>query len=62
MGAVIHPLPGGRDPLAGGYGGGMADHGHDIPMPPRLGAQDAKAIFNVVVGDALDEARQNFLA
>lgn len=61
MGAVIHPLPGGRDPLAGGYGGGMADHGHDIPMSSRLGAQDAKAIFNVVVGDALDEARQNFL-
>jgi hypothetical protein len=54
MGAVIHQLPGRRDPLAGGYGGGMADHGHDIPMSARLGAQDAKFIFNVVVSDALD--------
>jgi hypothetical protein len=32
-------------------------------MPPsaRLGAQDAKAILGIVVGDALDEAGQHFL-
>jgi hypothetical protein len=39
----------------------MADHGHDVPMPARLGAQNAEAIFGIVVGDALDEARQHFL-
>jgi hypothetical protein len=30
-------------------------------MPARLGAQNAKAILCVVVGDALNEARQHFL-
>ena len=61
MGAVVNPAARGGDPFAGGYGGGMPDHSHDIPMPPRLGAQDAEAIFRIVIGDALDEARQNFL-
>ena len=39
----------------------MADHGHNVTMPARLGAQDAKAILDVVIGDALDEARQHLL-
>jgi len=39
----------------------MADHGHNVTMPAHFGAQDAKAIFCVVVGDALDEAREHFL-
>ena len=39
----------------------MADNRHDITMPARLGAQNAEAILGVVIGDALDEARQNFL-
>jgi hypothetical protein len=37
----------------------MANHGHDVTMPARLGAQNAKAIFGVVVGNSLDEARQH---
>jgi hypothetical protein len=40
---------------------GMSDHGHDIPMPAHLRAQNAEAVLGIVVGDALDEARQNFL-
>jgi hypothetical protein len=39
----------------------MANHGHDVTMPARPGAQDAKAILGVVVGHSLDEARQHFL-
>jgi hypothetical protein len=39
----------------------MANYGHEVTMPTRLGAQNAKAILCVVVGDALDEARQHFL-
>ena len=61
MGAVVDPFAGGRDPLAGGNGCGMANHGHDVTMPARLGAQNAKTIFGVVVGYSLDEARQHFL-
>src|ERR1700730_7337034 len=38
----------------------MADHGHDVTMPAHLGAQNAEAVLGVVVGDALDKARQNF--
>ena len=30
-------------------------------MPAHLGAQNAEAVLGVVVGDALDKARQNFL-
>ena len=61
MGAVIDPFARGRDPLAGRNGCGMADHGHDITMPARLGPQNAEAVLGVVVGDALDEAGQHFL-
>jgi hypothetical protein len=39
----------------------MADHRHDIPMPAHLGPQNAEAVLGIVVGDALDKARQNFL-
>jgi hypothetical protein len=37
---------------------GGINHRHDV----CLGVQDAEAIFRVAVGDALDEARQRFLA
>jgi hypothetical protein len=30
-------------------------------MTAHLGAQNAKAILGIVVGDTLDKARQNFL-
>jgi len=49
------------DPLAGGNGCGVANHGYDVTMPARSGAQNAKAILGVVVGYSLDEACQHFL-
>jgi hypothetical protein len=39
----------------------MANHGHDITMTPRPSAQNAEAVFGIVIGDPLDEARQYFL-
>jgi hypothetical protein len=48
-------------PLAGRNGCGVTNHGHDVTIPARLGTQNAKAILCVVVGDALDEARQHLL-
>jgi hypothetical protein len=39
----------------------MADNGHDITMPARLGSQNAKAILGIMVRDALDEPGKNFL-
>src|SRR3984893_8251711 len=56
----IDPFARGRDPLAGGNGCGMADHRHDVSVPAHLGAQNAEAVLGIVVGDALDKARQNF--
>jgi hypothetical protein len=38
---------------------GMANHGHDIPMPRTLARRTQKPFS--VVGDALDKTRQNFL-
>jgi hypothetical protein len=39
----------------------MANHGHDVTMPARPGAQNTKTILGVVVGYSLDEAREHFL-
>ena len=39
----------------------MANHGHHVAMPSRLGPQNAKAVLGIVVGDALDEPCQHFL-
>ena len=39
----------------------MPDYGHQIAMPACLGSQNAEAVLGIVVGDALDEARQNLL-
>src|SRR6476661_3392854 len=61
MGTVVDPFAGGRDPLAGGNGCGMTNHGHDVTMPARPRSQNAKAIFGVVVSYSLDEARQHLL-
>ena len=61
VGAVVDPFARGGDPLTGRNGCGMADNGHDITMPARLGAQNAEAVLGIVVRDALDEAGQNFL-
>jgi hypothetical protein len=55
VGAVVDPFARGGDPLAGRNGCGMADHGHGITMPARLGAQNAEAILSVVVSDTLED-------
>jgi len=39
----------------------MADNGHDITMPARLGPQNAKAILGIMERDAIDEPGKNFL-
>jgi hypothetical protein len=39
----------------------MADNGHEVTMPARLGPQNAKAILVVMVRDALDKTGENFL-
>jgi hypothetical protein len=39
----------------------MANHGHKVSMPARLGPQNAEAVLGIVKGDALDEACQHFL-
>jgi hypothetical protein len=56
----LTPFARGRDPFTGSNGCGVPHYGHDIPMPAHLGAQNAEAILGIVVGDALDKARQNF--
>jgi hypothetical protein len=61
MGAIVDPFACGRDPLAGGIGCGMTDHGDDITMPTRLSSQNAEAVLGVVIGDAFDKAGQHFL-
>jgi hypothetical protein len=39
----------------------VPDYSHDVTMPAHLGAQNAEAVLGIVVGDALDKARQNLL-
>ena len=39
----------------------MADHGDYVTMATRLGPQNAKAILDIMVRDALDETGKNFL-
>ena len=39
----------------------MSDDGHDVTMTTRLGPQNAKAILDIMVRDALDETGNNFL-
>jgi hypothetical protein len=39
----------------------VSNYRHNITMPAHLGAQNAESVLSIVVGDALDEARQNFL-
>jgi hypothetical protein len=39
----------------------VADNGHDITVPTRLGSKNAKAILGIMVRDALDETGKNLL-
>jgi hypothetical protein len=58
---VIDPIARSRDPLTGGNARSMANHSHDVTMTTRPGAQNAEAVFGIMVGYSLDEARQHFL-
>ena len=60
VGAVVDPFARCRNPFACCNDCRMPNDGYDLPMPTHLGAQNAKAILWVVVGDSLDKARQNF--
>jgi hypothetical protein len=59
--AIVDPFARRCDPLTGGNSRRMTDNSHDIPMSPRHGPQDAKAVLHIVVRDALDEACKDFL-
>jgi hypothetical protein len=61
MGVVVHPAARNGDPFTGRDGCSVPNDGDDVPMSAHFGTQDAEAIFNVVVSNALDQARQNFL-
>jgi hypothetical protein len=59
MSAVIRPIPRGRDPLACGNHGGVADDRDEIAVPTRLHPDDAEAVLAVLVGDALNQPSEN---
>jgi hypothetical protein len=59
MGSVVDPFARRCDPLAGGDHRGVADDGDQFAVAARLDAQNAKAVFGAVEGDALDKACQN---
>ena len=61
VGAVVDPVARRGNPLAGRNGCGVPNDRHDVPMSAHFGAQDAEAIFGIVIGHAIDETRQNFL-
>ena len=61
MGVVVDPFARRGDPLAGGDYRGVADDGDQFAVATGLDAKNTKAVFGVVVGDALDEAGQHFL-
>ena len=61
VGAVSYPLPGRRDPFAGGHHGGVAHRGDQVAVTARLAPQHAEAISGIVIGDVFDQAGQDFL-
>jgi hypothetical protein len=61
MGTIVDPIARCRNPLTGRDGCGVPNHGHDVSVTAHLGAQNAKTVLGIVIGDPLDEARQNFL-
>ena len=56
---VVGPVAGGGDPLAGRYGRGVANHGHQFAMAPRLDPHDAEAAVGVVERDPLDQSGED---
>ena len=59
MGAVVRPVAGGHNPLAGGDHGSVANDGDEIAVTTRLDPNDAKAIVGILVGDALNQPGQH---
>jgi hypothetical protein len=59
IGAVVHPFPGRRDPLAGGDHRGMADDGDQLAMTPRFDAEHTKAAVGVMECDPFNQASEN---
>jgi hypothetical protein len=59
MGPVVDPIPRCGDPLPSRYCGGMSYNGDEVTVAPRLDPNDAKSVLGVLVGDALDQPRQN---
>src|SRR4029453_18796796 len=61
MGAVVDPFARCSDPLAGGNYRGVPDHRDQSAVAACPDPQNAEPVLFIVVGDALDEAGQNFL-
>ena len=57
----LTPCPGRGQPFPGRDGRGMADDRHQVAAAARLDPQDAEAAVDVMEGDALDGAGQDFL-
>jgi hypothetical protein len=53
MGAVVRPFTGGRNPLAGGDHGGVANDGDEIAVASRVDPNDTKTVVGILVCDAL---------
>ena len=59
--SVVDPFARRGDPLACRDRSRLADDGHEIAMPARLGSENAEPVLLVVEGDPLDQAGQHFL-
>jgi hypothetical protein len=55
MGLIIRPFPCGRNPLAGGNHGGVANDGDKIAVAACLDPNDAKSVVGILAGDALNQ-------
>ena len=55
MSAVVHPVAGGCNPLAGGNCSGMANNGDQLTVATRLDPDDTIAVLRILVRDALNQ-------
>ena len=60
VGAVVDPVSTGRDPLARRDGSRGADDRHQVPVSPRLHAEDAESGLLIMKGHAFHETGQDF--
>jgi hypothetical protein len=59
VGAVVGPLAGRRNRLAGGNHGGVANDGNEIAVTSCLDPNDAKSVVGILVRDALNQPGQH---